>query len=107
MQHANAAVDEARRAEFFRKGGRVRHLVKGKRWLLLSRCVHLNGRTSLVHDLIGRGGSPDRRCRSGGLLFDQLIAGAFGCVRGGDVNGSKPLERRFDDEDVHLREFCR
>ena len=42
MQHANAAVDEVRRAEFFRKGGRVRELVKGKRWLLLSRWVHLN-----------------------------------------------------------------
>jgi transposase len=42
MQHANAAVDEVRRAEFFRKGGRVRQLVKGKRWLLLSRWVHLN-----------------------------------------------------------------
>lgn len=42
MQHANAAVDEVRRAEFFRKGGRVRQLVKGKRWLLLSRWVHLD-----------------------------------------------------------------
>jgi len=31
MQHANAAVDEVRRAEFFRKGGRVRQVVKGKR----------------------------------------------------------------------------
>ena len=35
MQHANRAVDEVRRAEFFRKGGRMRGLVKGKRWLLL------------------------------------------------------------------------
>jgi transposase len=41
MQHANAAVDEVRRAEFFRKGGPVRQLVKGKRWLLLSRWIHL------------------------------------------------------------------
>lgn len=41
MQHANAAVDEVRRAEFFRKGGQARQLVKGKRWLLLSRWVHL------------------------------------------------------------------
>jgi transposase len=41
MQHANAAVDEVRRAEFFRKGGRMRDLVKGKRWLLLSRWVNL------------------------------------------------------------------
>jgi transposase len=41
LQHANAAVDEVRRAEFFRKGGRQRGLVKGKRWLLLSRWINL------------------------------------------------------------------
>jgi transposase len=41
LQHANEAVDEVRRAEFFRKGGRQRGLVKGKRWLLLSRWIHL------------------------------------------------------------------
>lgn len=42
LQHANAAIDEVRRAEFFRRGGRMRGLVKGKRWLLLSRWVNLN-----------------------------------------------------------------
>src|SRR5215470_10519573 len=42
MQHANQAVDEVRRAEFFRKGGKRRDLVKGKRWLLLSRWVNLS-----------------------------------------------------------------
>lgn len=41
LQHANAAIDEVRRAEFFRKGRRMRGLVKGKRWLLLSRWVNL------------------------------------------------------------------
>ena len=41
MQHANQAIDEVRRAEFFRKGGRWRGLVKGKRWILLSRWVNL------------------------------------------------------------------
>ena len=41
-QHANDAVDEVRRAEFFRKGGQMRGLVKGKRWLLLSRWVNLD-----------------------------------------------------------------
>jgi transposase len=41
MQHANAAIDEVRRAEFFRKGRQMRDLVKGKRWLLLSRWVNL------------------------------------------------------------------
>src|ERR1051325_11733543 len=43
MQHANAAVDEVRRAEFFRKGGRQRGLIKGKRWLLLTRWWNLIG----------------------------------------------------------------
>jgi transposase len=41
MQHANQAVDEVRRAEFFRKGGAQREIVKGKRWLLLTRWVNL------------------------------------------------------------------
>ena len=36
MQHATNAIDEVRRAEFFRQGGQMRGLVKGKRWLLLS-----------------------------------------------------------------------
>ena len=42
MQHANQAIDEVRRAEFFRKGGAMRGLVKGKRWLLLSRWMNLS-----------------------------------------------------------------
>jgi transposase len=41
MQHANQAIDEVRRAEFFRKGGHMRGLVKGHRWLLLSRWINL------------------------------------------------------------------
>ena len=44
MQHANEAVDEVRRAEFFRQGKQMRELVKGKRWLLLTRWVNLSGR---------------------------------------------------------------
>jgi transposase len=44
MQHANQAVDEVRRAEFFRQGRQMRELVKGKRWLLLTRWVNLSGR---------------------------------------------------------------
>ena len=42
MQHANKAIDEVRRAEFFRKGGAWRAVVKGKRWLLLTRWVNLS-----------------------------------------------------------------
>jgi len=41
MKHANEAVDEVRRAEFFRKGTGMRGLVQGKRWLLLTRWVNL------------------------------------------------------------------
>lgn len=52
MQHANAAVDEVRRAEFFRKGVRDRAIVKGKRWLLLSRWVHLSSpKKQLLNEL--------------------------------------------------------
>ena len=43
LQRANVAVDEVRRSEFFRKGGRMRSLVKGKRWLLFTRWVNLSG----------------------------------------------------------------
>jgi len=41
MRHANDAVDEVRRAEFFRKGRKMRDLIKGKKWLLLSRWKNL------------------------------------------------------------------
>ena len=41
IQHANEAVDEVRRAEFFRKGTKMRGLVKGKKWLLPSRWKNL------------------------------------------------------------------
>jgi transposase len=43
MQHANNAIDEVRRAEFFRNR-KKRSLVKGKRWLLLTRWVNLSSR---------------------------------------------------------------
>jgi transposase len=41
IQHANDAVDEVRRAEFFRKGQKMRDLIRGKKWLLLSRWKNL------------------------------------------------------------------
>jgi hypothetical protein len=34
-------VDEVRRAEFFRKGRKMRDVIKGKKWLLLSRWKNL------------------------------------------------------------------
>ncbi len=41
IQHANDAIDEVRRAEFFRQGKAKRGVVKGKRWLLLRRWKNL------------------------------------------------------------------
>jgi transposase len=41
MQHANDAIDEVRRAEFFRQGKKKRGLIKGKKWLLMSRWINL------------------------------------------------------------------
>jgi transposase len=42
LQHANDAIDEVRRAEFFRQGKEKRGLIKGKKWLLMSRWKNLN-----------------------------------------------------------------
>lgn len=41
LQHANDAIDELRKAEFFRQGPKKRGLIKGKKWLLLSRWKNL------------------------------------------------------------------
>jgi transposase len=41
LQHANDAIDEVRKAEFFRQGPKKRGLIKGKKWLLLSRWKNL------------------------------------------------------------------
>jgi transposase len=52
LQHANQAVDEVRRAEFFRKGGAARNLVRGKRWLLLTSWLNLNrGKRQQLNEL--------------------------------------------------------
>ena len=54
LQHANDAVDEVRRAEFFRKGKEGREVIKGKRWLLLSRWHNLSdGKRGQLNDLFG------------------------------------------------------
>jgi transposase len=42
LRHASEAVDETRRAEFFRQGREARGLVRGKRWLLLRSWTHLD-----------------------------------------------------------------
>ena len=41
LQHANDAIDEVRKAEFFRQGKQKRGLIKGKKWLLMSRWKNL------------------------------------------------------------------
>jgi transposase len=69
MQHANKAVDEVRRAEFFRKGGQKRGVVKGKRWLLLSRWVNLDSKKRVKRAIPAQpenaeGVSPQREPRS-------------------------------------------
>jgi transposase len=43
LQHANDAIDEVRRAEFFRQGKDKREVIKGKKWLLMSRWKNLTG----------------------------------------------------------------
>ncbi len=43
IQHANDAIDEVRRSEFFRQGKQKRELIKGKKWLLMSRWKNLTG----------------------------------------------------------------
>jgi transposase len=41
MKHVNAAIDETRRQEFFRQEGPLRTVMRGKRWLLLTRWRNL------------------------------------------------------------------
>lgn len=69
MQHANQAVDEVRRAEFFRQGGSQRALVKGKRWLLLTRWVNLSeSKQQMLNELF----SLNRRIMKAYLLKESL-----------------------------------
>jgi transposase len=69
MKHANAAIDEVRRAEFFRKGVQMRALVKGKRWLLLSRWRNLDtGKRQLLNRLFAL----NRRILKAYLLKESL-----------------------------------
>lgn len=69
MQHANAAVEEVRRAEFYRKGGSLREVVKGKRWLLLTRWMNLGGKQKqLLNELF----KLNRRLMKAYLLKEAL-----------------------------------
>jgi len=69
LRHVNDAVDETRRAEFFRKGGAARGLLRGKRWLLLRRWAHLErDERRLVKELLAL----NRRLAKAYLLKEQL-----------------------------------
>jgi transposase len=70
LRHASEAVDETRRAEFFRQGAEARGLIRGKRWLLLRRWANLDGeeRQSL-HALFAL----NRRLAKAYLLKEQLV----------------------------------
>ena len=43
LRHASEALDETRRAEFFRQGAEARGIIRGKPWLLLRRWADLGG----------------------------------------------------------------
>ena len=70
LRHASEAVDETRRAEFFRQGAEARGLIRGKRWLLLRRWAHLDGEErQTLHVLFAL----NRRLAKAYLLKEQLV----------------------------------
>ncbi len=96
---ANEAIDEVRRAEFLRKGGRMRGLMKGRRWLLLSRCVP---RESCLSSLVDGVTTKLQNATAGaaeetGIRNDRPMTGnpaqAEGSVREREANAAttKPL----------------
>ncbi len=57
LRHGNDALDETRRAEFFRLGGAARALLRGKRWLLLRAWGNLErGERQELKELLRRRG---------------------------------------------------
>jgi transposase len=69
LQHANDATDEVRRAEFFRQGKKKRGLIKGKKWLLMSRWKNL---TSVQRGELNRLFQLNRRVFKAYLLKESL-----------------------------------
>src|SRR5882724_8987847 len=69
LRHASDALDETRRAEFFRQGADARGVIRGKRWLLLRRWTHLDGEErQTLRDLFAL----NRRLAKAYLLKEQL-----------------------------------
>jgi transposase len=70
LRHASEAVDETRRAEFFRHGAEGRGIIRGKRWLLLRRWANLDWEDrQTLRDLF----SLNRRLAKAYLLKEQLV----------------------------------
>ena len=69
LRHASDALDETRRAEFFRQGGEARGLIRGKRWLLLRRWAHLDDEE---RETLRRLFAVNRRLAKAYLLKEQL-----------------------------------
>ena len=63
MKHVNAAIDETRRQEFFPHKGPLRALMRGKRWLLLTRWHNLS--------------APKRSQLKEALALNQLLFKAY------------------------------
>jgi transposase len=69
LRHVNDALDETRRAEFFRHGGAARTVLRGKRWLLLRAWGQLDrGERQELKALLAL----NRRLAKGHLLKEQL-----------------------------------
>jgi transposase len=69
LRHVNAALDETRRAEFFRQGGAARAVLRGKRWLLLRAWGQLErGERQELQALLAL----NRRLAKAHLLTEQL-----------------------------------
>ena len=71
LRHVNDALDETRRAEFFRQGGAARAVLRGKRWLLLRAWGNLErGERQELKALLAL----NRRLAKGHLLKEQTRA---------------------------------
>jgi len=69
LRHVNDALDDTRRAEFFREGGAARRLLRGKRWLLLRAWGNLErGERQELKGLL----TLNRRLAKAHLLKEQL-----------------------------------
>jgi transposase len=69
LRHLSEALDETRRAEFFRQGGAARALLRGKRWLLLRAWGNLDrSERQELRDLLAL----NRRLAKAHLLKEQL-----------------------------------